>query len=399
MKQDDSQIIDYLIRDNEQSNLNKPLSYSYIANPDQTIRWVYPSKLKVPTILNFYNSSSFRAKIFTIAIKILFALKLSNLIRSDEVFLSVHEGSLLQRILDKYPGYNHSIFTGTVGKNRKIIVELNNGYKSLVFAKVAISNTSEDLIQNEFHVLSKLKRENLTSIYVPTVLAYSEKELLEISNIKPKRCKQPSKLIDVQIVALTQINSINHKHVQWKDMQAKFEIESLIENLKVKVIVDNGLDGQRIDSYIEKLSLLRKTINNEESLSCGLAHGDFTPWNMYINHEKLYIYDWELSKEAMPVLFDLFHYIFQSEVMINRSDYMHVKNEIERVLGLISTKQLIKQLDVDINVNFIFYLIYISSYYIDIYSEQKELHTQAFWLFEVWDDAVSDALDSPNGIF
>jgi len=399
MKQDDSQIIDYLIRGNEQNNLNKPLSYSYIANPDQTIRWLYPSTLKAPTFLNFYNSSSFRAKIFTIAIKILFALKLSNLIRSDEVFLSIDEGSLLQRILDKYPSYNHSIFTGTVGKNRKIIVELNNGYKSLVFAKVAISNTSEDLIQNEFHILSKLKCENLTSIYVPTVLAYSEKELLEISNIKPKRCKQSSKLIDVQIVALTQINSINHKHVQWKDMQAKFEIESLIENLKVKAIVDNGLDRQRIDSYIEKLSLLRKTINNEESLSCGLVHGDFTPWNMYINHKKLYIYDWELSKEAMPVLFDLFHYIFQSEVMISRSDYMHVKNEIERVLGLISTKRLIKQLDVDINVNFIFYLMYISSYYIDIYSEQKELHTQAFWLFEVWDDAVSDVLDSPNGIF
>jgi hypothetical protein len=399
MKQDDSRIIDYLIHGNGQNNLDKLLSYSYITNPDQTIRWLYPSRLKTPTFLNFYNSSSLRAKIFTIAIKVLFTLKLSNLIRSDEVFLSVHEGSLLQRILGKYPGYNHSIFTGTVGKNRKIIVELNNGYKSLVFAKVAISNTSKDLIQNEFHVLSKLKRENLTSIYVPTVLAYSEKELLEISNIKPKRCKQPSKLIDVQIVALTQINSINHKHVQWKDMQAKFEIESLIEDLKVKVIVDNGLDGQRIDSYIEKLSLLRKTINNEESLSCGLAHGDFTPWNMYINHEKLYIYDWELSKETMPVLFDLFHYIFQSEVMINRSDYMHVKNEIERVLSLISTKQLIKQLDVDINVNFIFYLIYISSYYIDIYSEQKELHTQAFWLFEVWDDAVSDALDSPNGIF
>jgi hypothetical protein len=399
MKQGDSRIIDYLIHGNGQNNLGKLLSYSYITNPDQTIRWLYPSKLKIPTFLNFYNSSSLRAKIFTIAIKVLFILKLSNLIRSDEVFLSVHEGSLLQRILDKYPGYNHSIFTGTVGKNRKIIVELNNGYKSLVFAKVAISNTSKDLIQNEFHVLSKLKRENLASIYVPTVLAYSEKELLEISNIKPKRCKQPSKLIDVQIVALTQINSINHKHVQWKDMQAKFGIESLIENLKVKVIADNGLDGQRIDLFIEKLSLLRKTINNEIGLSCGLAHGDFTPWNMYINHAKLYIYDWELSKEAMPVLFDLFHYIFQSEVMINRSDYMHVKNEIERVLGLISTKQLIKKLDVDINVNFIFYLIYISSYYIDIYSEQKELHIQAFWLFEVWDDAVSDALDSPNGIF
>jgi len=399
MKQDDSRIIDYLIHGNGQNNLNKLLSYSYITNPDQTIRWLYPSKLKIPTFLNFYNSSSLRAKIFTIAIKILFTLKLSKLIRSDEVYLSVHEGSILQRILDKYPGYNHSIFTGTVGKNRKIIVELNNGYKSLVFAKVAISNTSEDLIQNEFHVLSKLKRENLTSIYVPTVLAYSEKELLEISNIKPKRCKQPSKLIDVQIVALTQINTINHKHIQWKDMQEKFEIESIIENLKVKAMANNGLDRRRISLYIENLSSLCKTIGDEVRFSCGLAHGDFTPWNMYINHEKLYIYDWELSKGAMPVLFDLFHYIFQSEVMINRSDYAHVKDEIGRVLSLISTKKMIEKFNADINVNFIFYLIYISSYYIDIYSEQKELHIQAFWLFEVWDDAVSDALDSPNGIF
>ena len=328
-----------------------------------------------------------------------FLLLFSKLIRSDEVYLSVHEGSILQRILDKYPGYKHSIFTGTVGKNRKIIVELNNGYKSLVFAKVAISNTSKNLIQNEFHVLSKLNDENLTSIYVPKVLYYSKKEFLEISNIKPKRYKQPSKLIDIQIVSLMKINSINHKHVQWKDMQEKFEIEGLIENIKLKAIANNGLNRQRIDSCIENLSLLHKMIGDESKFSCGFAHGDFTPWNMYINQEKLYIYDWELSKETMPVLFDLFHYIFQSEVMINRSDYAHVKNEIGRVLSLISTKQLIKKFDVDINRNFIFYLIYISSYYIEIYSEQEELHTQAFWLFDVWGDAVLDVLDSPNGVF
>jgi hypothetical protein len=399
MKQSDSRLIDYLISDNVQNSLLKLLSYSYITNPDQTIRWLYPSKLKTPTFLNFYSSSTLRAKIFIIAIKILFTLKLSKLIRSDEVCLSVHEGSILQRILDKYSGYSHSIFTGTVGKNRKIIVELNNGCKSLVFVKVAISNTSRDLIQNEFHVLSKLNDEKLTSIYVPKVLYYSEKDFLEISSVKPKRYEQPSKLIDMQIVALIQINSINHKYAQWKDMQEKFEIESIIENLKVKAMANNGLDRQRVRLYIGNLSLLCKTIGDEARFSCGLAHGDFTPWNMYINHEKLYIYDWELSKGAMPVLFDLFHYIFQSEVMINRSGYAHVKDEIGRVLSLISTKKMIEKFNVDINRVFTFYLIYISSYYIEIYSEQEELYTQAFWLFDVWSDAALDILDSPNGIF
>jgi thiamine kinase-like enzyme len=310
--------------------------------------------------------------------------------------LSVQKNSLLQRILERYPNYHHSIFTGTVGKNRKIIVELGKGHKSLVFVKVAISPTSAALIHNEFLSLSKLEAENFTTIRVPEILGYRKCEFLELSNVKPQNSKQPAKLLNMQVLALAQLNSVNHAHVKWVNMREKGEIESLINKIREKEKVANGLDADKVNSYMDKLTSLSAKFNDETSFSCGFSHGDFTPWNMYLTDATLHIYDWELSHHALPILFDLFHYVFQSEILVNHSDYSGVKNEIERVLSLSSTKALIKKFNVDVGKSFIFYVLYISSYYVDLYSDQKELHQQAFWLFDVWHVAATDVLSMNN---
>jgi len=394
MNSGDKQIINRLICGEGQET---PLDYTYITNRDQTVRWMYPANLSVPTFLNFYNSSSLRAKIFTIGVKLLFKFRLANLVGKNKVCLSVQKNSLLQRILERYPDYHHSIFTGTVGKNRKIIVELGKRYKSLVFVKVAISKTSAALIHNEFLALSKLETENFTTIRIPEILGYSEWEFLELSNVKPKNSKQPAKLLNMQVLALAQLNSINHIHVKWANMSEKHKIERLINKIREKKKVDNGLDEDKVNSYMEKLALLSAMFNDETSFSCGFCHGDFTPWNMYLTDTTLHIYDWELSHNALPILFDLFHYIFQSEILINHSDYSRVKNEIERVLKLSSTRALIEKFNVDVGMSFVFYVLYISSYYVDLYSDQKELHQQAFWLFDVWNDAAMDVLSMNNG--
>ena len=39
-------------------------NFIYVLNKDGTIRWLYPSNLKNPSFLGFYNSSTFRSKIF-----------------------------------------------------------------------------------------------------------------------------------------------------------------------------------------------------------------------------------------------------------------------------------------------------------------------------------------------
>lgn len=397
MRNDDKRIIDYITYNVGGINTNKVQKYSYISNTDQTIRWMYPANLSVPTFLNFYNSSSLRAKIFTLGVKLLFKFRLANLVGKNKVCLSVQKNSLLQRILDKYPGCSHSIFTGTVGKNRKIIIELGKGFKSQVFVKVAISKASKELIHNEFLALSKLKDEKLTTICVPEILGYSSCEFLELSNVKPQKSKQPAKLIDRQVIALSQLNSINHIHVEWNTMSEKHEIEFLINKIKKKDKADNGLDASKINAYMEKLSLLSELIDGKTDFSCGFCHGDYTPWNMYVTEHMLYVYDWELSRNALPILFDLFHYVFQSEILINHSDYSSVKNEIERVLKLSSTRAMIEKFNVDVGMSFVFYVLYISSYYVDLYSDQKVLHQQAFWLFDAWNDAATDVLSMNNG--
>ena len=40
------------------------------------------------------------------------------------------------------------------------------------------------------------------------------------------------------------------------------------------------------------------------------AHGDFTPWNIYIEQDKLVMIDWELFETQMPALYDVFHFVY-----------------------------------------------------------------------------------------
>jgi len=51
-------------------------------------------------------------------------------------------------------------------------------------------------------------------------------------------------------------------------------------------------------------------------VSC-FAHGDFCPWNMFYDQEKINIFDWEMAGQY-PVGYDLFTYIFQFEFLVNR---------------------------------------------------------------------------------
>jgi hypothetical protein len=85
--------------------------------------------------------------------------------------------------------------------------------------------------------------------------------------------------------------------------------------------------------------------------------------------------------------------------MIHHSDYKHIKNEIIRVLDLGSTVTVMGKYSIDVNTSFIFYITYISTYYLDLYVKQNEIHSQVFWLLDIWEHAVKDLVDNNGVIF
>ena len=117
---------------------------------------------------------------------------------------------------------------------------------------------------------------------------------------------------------------------------------------------------------------------------------------MYVKHDGLGIIDWELSVDQVPLFFDVFHFVFQSEVLLNRASYHSVKEEIYAALDCAAAKAIRASFNIDINLHFIFYLLFNITRYLNLYAKQETPHDQIYWMVSVWENAMDDVV-STNG--
>jgi hypothetical protein len=57
---------------------------------------------------------------------------------------------------------------------------------------------------------------------------------------------------------------------------------------------------------------------------CGVAHGDFAPWNMRVGDGGLYVHDWECASWEAPTSWDIFHFKTQVAVFLNKKNHVHI---------------------------------------------------------------------------
>jgi len=100
------------------------------------------------------------------------------------------------------------------------------------------------------------------------------------------------------------------------------------------------LEGNRLGFILMNDNILDCLINLEKmqikthkepstSLKKSFAHGDFCPWNMMINKNKILLYDWEMAGNY-SLGYDLFTFIFQSNFLLNPKkslDIIFLENE------------------------------------------------------------------------
>jgi hypothetical protein len=54
------------------------------------------------------------------------------------------------------------------------------------------------------------------------------------------------------------------------------------------------------------------------TVPCGIQHGDLTPWNTRLHQGRLAIFDWESGASNAPNLWDRFHFLAQTECVLNK---------------------------------------------------------------------------------
>ena len=210
-----------------------------------------------------------------------------------------------------------------------------------------------------------------------------------IKNIKNFKIKSTHAFTNLHSLALKDIYTLENRTVNLINSRFYKDLRILIANFKFQSHVPSH---KELCFYSKSLF---NAIDIDQNVNITWAHMDFTPWNLFVpaDKNKLAVIDWELAKPGMPMLFDLFHFVFQSKILVERQNYKNIYQTIEQIISKNTViKELVEKFDIDIKLNFRLYLLYNISYYINIYQKQTKLHTQVNWLTEVWKEALDSEI-------
>lgn len=362
------------------------VSFYVFNNTDGTIRWLIPISAKHPTFLTFYNSSGFKAKLLKLIVRFLYVFRINRFVLKKQNFLLAEDGLISQQVA-LFRAESFSVFTGTAGPNRKFLIEFNKKGKSIAIMKIGFTEKSMTLINNERLMLTELNKVNFQTFELPKLL-HSGVNYATLSNCQPTQFKNATTITNLHLKFFSEFYQARAK---W----GNFSFNSIAENLKnIKDTYQNNqhLDIEKLGTIGQKLYVLYESIDLKQELYISQAHMDFTPWNMYLSSDKLYIYDWELSKLNYPLFYDLFHFVFQAEVLVKRSDFSTIKKAFFLLLQNNKILTLVDTYKIDVSYNYKIYLLDNISYYINVYINQKTPHIQVNWLINIWYEALEDIL-------
>lgn len=194
-----------------------------------------------------------------------------------------------------------SFFTGTDGPHRKTSMQIMDIDGAILgYAKMSRALHLRPYLRNESNVLTRLKELGLTSVDVPTVQVIRDDDEMTLLITNSLKSSSHSVPLHPGIDHLFFLDELRAK----TERLGAGEVLDALERRMVELASVGGTDWtERIASVT---ALLRPV---QDQIPVCLAHGDFTPWNTFLQDGRLYVFDWEYANLAWPVGFDLVNFM------------------------------------------------------------------------------------------
>ncbi len=200
--------------------------------------------------------------------------------------------------------FEWALFGGTPSVHQKITIQIFNGKQLLGYVKLTTSPEIAPYFRHEQEVLGRLE-----GLSVPRVLMCG-------------------KVGGVDIFIQTTRKTLKSKEVHaWTDAHSRF-VEQLYRSTAQEVAFADSDYRQvlmAIDPYLpllpdhqrETIVEARDAVLREydgKTMTFSVYQGDFTPWNMVVNPDGLFVFDWEYSRVTYPQGLDRWHFIVQTAI-------------------------------------------------------------------------------------
>ena len=192
-------------------------------------------------------------------------------------------------------------FTGTDGPHRKTAMQVMDARGTILgYAKLSRNSHVRPYLRNEAQMLALVAALGLKTADVPAVLAMRDDDaltLLVTDSLKSTGHTAPS------VPGETHLTFLHELHARTGRIGA---VETL-DDLSSRASELTLLSGSEWMMRLAKVDGALRPV--AETMSVCLAHGDFTPWNTFLQDSRLYVFDWEYANLAWPVGFDLTHFL------------------------------------------------------------------------------------------
>ncbi len=284
--------------------------YLRFANGDGKV-WIVPMK-NMRTALNLYQPSSLKGLMVKWLLPYLYWIPtLQHLIRAERVDL-LFEASFEQRlsVIFNSDSLEFSIFEGAPSVHQKVTIQLSHGEHICGYCKVSSNRDVVQLFAAEAEILAKLHNLGVDNIphtlYCGTICDDNERSIFVQSTIKSNS------------------SEVIHK---WRGEHSDF-LEQLHEATKREVAFEESDFAQslkRLDGYFDSLTPKEQEVISKatesvrayygnESVIFSAYHADFTPWNMFFERGRLFVFDFEYASMSYPPYLDWFHFFTQTAI-------------------------------------------------------------------------------------
>lgn len=287
-------------------------------------KWIIDKK-NLTIGLEIYEPASFKGKLFKKIIPhCLLFIKVLKFFKVTEKKL-VLDGEIEKYIEEYFGKYTTiSVFYGTPSIHQKITVQVNRKNEILGYVKISELNMIGELFYKEAEILNSLTLKGVKSIPAAINVSCRDNFFYFAQSTEKK------------VFSYT-VNTILKQHYEFiKMLGIKTSTKINFYESDYNKMLSRLRGNIGLECLNEKKQIILTTIKTIEEYfqgdlrSFGFYHGDFTPWNVFITNNKLFVFDFEYSRETYPLYLDLFHFYTQIKMLIENKKAEEILDDFER---------------------------------------------------------------------
>ena len=315
--------------------------------------WIVPVQ-GMRTALNLYQPSGTKGKMVKALLPCLHMLApVRKAIKAQT--MNCRLNSELQQLLCKLfevKKVDFAVFEGTPSASQKMTIQVSDKSRILGYCKISNEKNILELFEKEYNNLNWLNGIGIKGI--PQALYCGEINgvfLFIQSTRKNNSSKIPHRLMEQHIEFIDKMTKATSIEIPFEKSDFYNDIvylESIIDNIR----------KEEMPVFEQSIRYIKECYKGEVCSTFSFLHGDFTPWNMYLEKGELQVFDFEFAARTFPPRMDLIHFALQTWILEDKlcAEKIHPKLEIfKKQYGLSDTLT-------------ICYLTHILSFYFKLYN-------------------------------